>query len=359
MNHPALSAGALAERTAALCRIPSVTGDERALCDYLEAEARARGAAVHRVGQSLVIGALDDPRPTLALVAHLDTVPAHPDDGAVRTEGEKLYGLGASDMKGGLAVALALGEVLPLGDLPIHLLLVLYDREEGGYAENGLEPLFAAVPALSRLKLAVCLEPTDGQLQLGCVGGLQATVTFHGTSAHSARPWQGENAIHRAGELLTELHGRERVRVECAGLEFFEVMSATLAKGGTARNVVPDRFELNLNTRFAPGKTLDQAESELRALVAGRAEVLITDRSPSGRVCLDHGWVRQLAEGSGLPITSKQAWTDVARFGARGIDAINFGPGATAQAHQAHEWVEIAALERGAATLASWILNLR
>jgi succinyl-diaminopimelate desuccinylase len=277
----------------------------------------------------------------------------------VRIEGEKLYGLGASDMKGGLAVALGLHEALPLRDLPVHVLLVLYDREEGGYAENGLEPLFASVSALSRLKLAVCLEPTDGQLQLGCVGGLQATVAFHGKSAHSARPWQGENAIHRAGELLAELHRRERVRVECDGLEFFEVMSATLAKGGTARNVVPDRFELNINTRFAPGKSLEQAEAELRALVGNRAEVLVTDRSPSGRVCLDHPWVKQLAEGGRLPITSKQAWTDVARFGVRGIDAINFGPGATSQAHQANEWIEVAALERGAATLASWILALR
>ena len=355
----ALTAAALAERTAALCRIPSVTGSEQALCDHLEREARQRGAPVQRVGQSLVLGDLADHRPALALVAHLDTVPGHADDGPVRIDGGRLYGLGASDMKGGLAVALALSEALPLAALPLNLVLVLYDREEGGYAENGLEPLFAAVPALDRLHLAICLEPTDGQLQLGCVGGLQATVAFTGKSAHSARPWQGENAIHRAGELLSELHRRERVRVVCDGLEFFEVVGATLAKGGTARNVVPDRFELNLNYRFAPGKSLAQAEQELRDLVAGRAEVTITDRSPSGRVCLDHPWVKQFAEGAQLAITSKQAWTDVARFGARGIDAINYGPGATSQAHQAQEWVEVAALARAAAALSSWITHLR
>ena len=145
------------------------------------------------------------------------------------------------------------------------------------------------------------------------------------------------------------------MRVEQDGLEFFEVVGATLARGGRARNVVPERFELNLNSRFAPGKSIAQAEAELHALVAGRATVQVIDRSPSGRVCLDNVHVQRLARTTAAKIASKQAWTDVARFGVRGVDAINFGPGATAQAHQAHEWVSVAALEMALTQLEAFL----
>jgi len=272
-------AARLAQSTLSLCRIASPIGQEGPLADHVERWALERFSReeVCRVGHSLVVGRLDDSRPTVALVGHLDTVPAHPSDGPARIDGERVFGLGASDMKGGLAVMMALAEDLPLRELPVNLALILYEREEGPYLESGLGPLFDRRPELKQVRFGIAMEPTDGLVQVGCVGTLHATLKFSGRSAHSARPWQGENAIHKAGPLLTELLGRQRVEVVHSGFAFFEVMSVTLAHGGRARNVVPDTLELNLNYRFAPGKSLEQAQEDVRALVAGRAEVTFTD----------------------------------------------------------------------------------
>ena len=256
-------AAGLGRRALALCAIPSPVGHEGALADAV-----ARWAShvydtgeVVRVGHSFVLGRHDDPRPSVALVGHLDTVPGRPGEAAPRIDGARLHGLGSSDMKGGVAVMMALAETLELDALPLNLLVVLYEREEGPYLESGLGPLFDAVPALRRLAFGIALEPTDGAVQVGCVGSLHATVRFHGRAAHAARPWQGVNAIHLAGPLLAELLARSPREVERGGFVFREVTSATLASGGRARNVVPDAFELNLNVRFAPGRTLEEAEA--------------------------------------------------------------------------------------------------
>ena len=350
-------AARLAQSTLQLCQISSPIGHEGALADHVERWALGRfpREAVVRVGHSLVVGRLDDPRPTVALVGHLDTVPAHPNDGPPRLEGERVFGLGASDMKGGLAVMMALAEDLPLSGLPVNLVLILYEREEGPYVESGLAPLFGRLPELKRVRFGIAMEPTDGVVQVGCVGTLHATLTFTGRSAHSARPWQGENAIHTAGPLLSVLLARQRVEVLHAGFAFFEVMSVTLANGGRARNVVPDTLELNLNYRFAPGKSLEQAQEDVRALVAGRAEVKFTDLSPSGRVCADNPLYQRLLAVTGLPAASKQAWTDVARFAEWGVDAVNYGPGETAQAHQANESAPIHALAVAYEKLAAFL----
>ncbi|MFL5346724.1 MAG: succinyl-diaminopimelate desuccinylase [Hyalangium sp.] len=351
----------LAQSTLALCRIASPIGQEGPLADHVERWALERfpREEVCRVGHSLVVGRLEDPRPTVALVGHLDTVPAHPNDGPARLEGERVFGLGSSDMKGGLAVMMALAEDLPLSKLPVNLVIILYEREEGPYVESGLGPLFDKRPELKRVSFGIAMEPTDGVVQVGCVGTLHATLKFTGRSAHSARPWQGENAIHKAGPLLSELLARQRVEVVHAGFSFFEVMSVTLAHGGRARNVVPDSLELNLNYRFAPGKSLEQAQADVRALVAGRAEVSFTDLSPSGRVCADNALYRKLLEVTGLPAASKQAWTDVARFGEWGVDAVNYGPGETAQAHQANESAPIPALAVAYEKLAAFLGSSR
>jgi succinyl-diaminopimelate desuccinylase len=333
----------LAERTLQLCRVRSPTGAEAALCDQLEGWGRARwpGEATRRIGNSLVVGKPAAGRPTLALVAHLDTVPFFEGDGEPRRDGPRLIGKGASDMKGGLAIALALAETLP-ADSPRAPLLVLYEREEGPYTENGLEALFAA-GAIPQLDLAICLEPTANALQLGCVGSLHATLRFRGQNAHSARPWEGRNAVHAAGALLSRLAALPPRDVEQDGLVFREVASITRASGGRARNVIPDLFELNLNYRFAPGKTIAEAQRDVRELVGGAAEIEFTDLSPSGPVCLGNAWVQKLRALTSR-VEPKQAWTDVARFAAHGIDAVNFGPGEPAQAHQVGEWAEIAAL---------------
>lgn len=337
---------ALAARALALVRISSVIGDEAALADFVEAWGRARfgDGGVLRVSHSLVVGRLDDARPAVALVGHLDTVPGRPDDAPPRIDGDRLVGLGASDMKGGLAVMMALADGLDLAALPVNLLLVFYEREEGPYLESGLGPLFEAAPALSRLAVAVALEPTDGAVQVGCVGSLHATLTFEGRAAHSARPWQGVNAIHAAASVLSDLAARGRREVPVEGFRFYEVMSATTAHGGRARNVVPDTFEVNLNARFAPGTSLEAAKADVEALVAGRARVDFTDLAPSGRVGASNPHVQRLIALTGRPAEAKQAWTDVARFSERGVVAVNYGPGDTAQAHQRGESASVAAL---------------
>ena len=342
----------LARRTEALCAQLSPIGDERALCDGLEAWARGRFPAVERVKDSLVVrvdGPRDPGRPLVALCGHLDTVPVHEEDRhPPRREGGRIVAPGASDIKGGLAVMLELAERLPRARRFCDLVLVLYAREEGPYLENELEEVLRDPARLHGVDLALCLEPTDNVLQLGCVGSIHATFVFHGKAAHSARPWQGENAVHRAGPLLAELAGRPAREARSGGHLFREVLSVTRIDGGRARNVVPDRCALNLNFRFAPDRTLEAAADELRALGARHgAEVTLTDLSPACAAFGDHPLVRRLVERAAVAVEPKQAWTDVARLAVHGVPAVNLGPGATAQAHQRGEWVEIAALERG------------
>ena len=348
---------ALARSTLALCAIASPTGAEAELANHVETWAARVWPTSERVrlGHSFFLGRRRDSRPTVALVGHLDTVPAHPDTGPPRREGDRLYGTGASDMKGGLAVMMALAESLPTQKLPCNLVLVLYEREEGPFAESGLGPLFERVPELAAARFAVALEPTDGSVQVGCVGSLHATLRFRGKSAHAARPWQGVNALHQAGPFLAELLALAPRDVECEGFIFREVTTATLAQGGRARNVVPDVFTLNVNVRFAPGRTAEEAEADLRKLVAGRAEVEVTDRSPSAPVCATNPFLGRLVHASGRPAAAKQAWTDVARLAQMGVAAVNFGPGETAQAHQAGESASAVALGAAYNALAAFL----
>jgi len=344
-------AEALARRTEALCAVPSPCGEERAICDDVERWASPRFPSVERVRDSLVVrldGARDPGRPLVALCGHLDTVPVHEDDlGPPRREGGRIVAPGSSDMKGGLAVAMELAERLPRAGRFCDLVLVFYAREEGPYLENELEEVLRDPGRLRGVDLALCLEPTDNVLQLGCVGSIHASLDFAGRAAHSARPWHGDNAVHRAGGLLRELHAAKPREAISGGLVFREVASVTRIEGGRARNVVPDRCTLNLNFRFAPDKTLEAAAAEVRALGARHgAEVELTDLSPSCPAFRDRPLVRRLADRTGVAVEPKQAWTDVARLAAHGIPAVNLGPGATSQAHQRGEWIEIAELER-------------
>jgi succinyl-diaminopimelate desuccinylase len=363
-SHAAL-ADDLARRTERLCAIPSEIGHEEAIAGEVERWARGRGfAGVVRVKNSVVAGvdrALAPAgagaaagRPLVALCGHLDTIPVPAADRgkAPRRDGGRLVATGASDMKGGLAVMMSLAERLPPAARFCDLVLVLYAREEGPFDENELGDVLREVPALRAADLAVCLEPTDNALQLGCVGSIHATFEFAGRSAHSARPWQGDNAVHKAGALLRELAARVPRDVTSGGLLYREVMSATRIEGGHARNAVPERCRVNVNFRIAPDKALDAAVRELEALAAQvGASCHPTDLSPSCPSFADHPLVVRLADRTGAPREAKQAWTDVARLAAAGVPAVNFGPGATAQAHQAGEWVEVEALARSHALL--------
>jgi len=349
-------AHALAERTLQLCAVKSPIGDESALCDLLERDcAKAFPGEVQRIGNSLVLGRVSGKKPAIAFFGHLDTVPLQEGDFPARREGGRIFGRGASDMKGGIAVLLELFDRLDPNDrarLPVEPVVVLYDREEGPYAESGLGPVLEQRSDLRQAALALCLEPTDLALQVGCCGAMHATFAFHGRSAHSARPWQGENAIHKAGALLSHLHALAPREISFeAGIEgvpplvFREVLSCTRIEGFTGRNVVPARCELNLNFRFAPGKSVETAEAELHMLASQfGASCTVTDRAPSGAVMLDNPFLRNLQSYTNCQFEAKQAWTDVARLSALGIPAANFGPGEQAQAHQKHESCPEAAL---------------
>ena len=338
---------------------PSVTGEEKPLCDDLEARvSRLAGWETRRVANNLVVSRAepDGSRDRLVFAGHLDTVPEPGGGLQVRVEDERVYGRGASDMKAGDAVMLALVEDFSWEDSWAEPLFVFYEREEGPYAENGVEAVFAEVPEVLDADLALCLEPTAGALEVGCVGTAQVEVTFKGKSAHSARPWQGENAITAAGAFLEELHDREVEEVVVEGLTFYEVLVPTLARGGRAKNVVPDEFWINVNHRFPPGKGIEDVRSVFEGLVRGDARYDIVDYAPSGPVELDNPLLQRLIE-AGLEVRPKQAWTDVARFAQRGVAAANFGPGLPAQAHQEAEYAELPLLEGCYERLASFLLH--
>jgi succinyl-diaminopimelate desuccinylase len=338
-----------------LCSISSPIGEEREICDAIEKRLSGRGLELRRIKDSLVAFVRrDTPGPRIALVGHTDVVRTE-HDGPVRVEGDKLYAPGAADMKSGLAAMLELVDSGEADRFAGDLVLVFYAREEGPFAENELGPVLDEVPELTRVDLAVCLEPSDNKLQLGATGSLHAEVTFTGRTSHSARPWQGDNAIHKAGVFLTELGALAPRDVVLDGLLYRTVTSATLAEGGRGRNIIPDRFRLNVNHRFAPDTTLAEAEREVERLVGGRAEIRFLDRSPSAPPFAEHPLVVLLRESGVVGVEPKQAWTDVARFAALGVPAVNFGPGEQAQAHQRNEWTSLAKLETGYGILTRWL----
>jgi succinyl-diaminopimelate desuccinylase len=259
-------------------------------------------------------------------------------------EEELVYGRGASDMKAGDAVMLALLEGFAWEEGRFEPLFVFYEREEGPYAENGLEAVFAEMPWVLNAELALVPEPTSAALEVGCVGTAQVEVVFRGRSAHAARPWQGENALTKAGEFLATLHERPPREVVVDGLSFYEVLTPTTARGGRANNIVPDSFRINVNHRFAPGKDLEDVKRLFEELTSGNATYEVVDFAPSGPVSLENPLLRELIE-TGLEVRPKQAWTDVARFAQRGVAAANFGPGLPTQAHQGAEYAELTLLE--------------
>lgn len=344
-----------------ITRIDSYIGEERALCDHIEARLRRTlpASAITRYQDSLVVRAKPLPgAPRVALVGHLDVVrTSH--DAPPRVEGDRLYGPGAADMKSGLALMLAAVEKLSLDDLPCDLTLVFYEREEGPFEENRLGPLLAEFEALRQLSLAICLEPSNNELQLGCMGSLHATVRFLGRTAHSARPWQGDNAVLKAWPFLQALAVRSPEEIDVEGHRFVEVISPTIAQSlGRGRNVIPDKFEINVNYRFAPGRSPEQALARLRAVVGDAAEVEAVDMAPAGRPHAHHPLVQHLAHSGVARVATKQAWTDVARFDAIGVPAVNFGPGTQTQAHQRNEYTELSLLAPGFAALRRFLTTL-
>lgn len=332
---------ALAERALELVNVPSESRNEGEVTRAIEAAIPLEPVLAD--GESLLYAKRSD-RPLVLLAGHTDTVPAQGNLPG-RIDGGAVVGLGASDMKGGLAVMVELARWAAEAELAYDVAFLFFPREELGPAENPLPALFERAPLVDEAQLVVCLEPTDNTLQLGCLGNLNARVVFEGRSAHSARPWLGENAIERAVEGLRPVVGLQPRDVTIEGLLFREVLSVTQIAGGIASNVIPARAEAVLNFRYAPDRTAAQAEARVRELVGHDVEIL--SNSPPAHVpSLDAPLVAALRTAGDFAVEPKQAWTNVADFAARGLDAVNLGPGATRYAHAADERVEIAELER-------------
>jgi succinyl-diaminopimelate desuccinylase len=344
-------ASALAERTLALVDIPSPSREEMLLYSYVTAEVPLDPA--YDDGES-VLYLKRAGKPLVLLAGHTDTVPAQGNLPG-RIEGGAVHGLGACDMKGGLAVMIELARWAAGRELAYDLGLLFFPREELGPEENPLPGVFAAAPAIDEAALVVCLEPTDNTLQLGCLGNLVARLVFEGRAAHSARPWLGVNAVGVAVEGLREVLALEPRDVHVDGLLFREVLSVTEIHGGVATNVIPARVECTLNFRYAPDRTPEEAEARVGELVRGHVE--ITQNSPAGHVARTSPLVEALRVAGGFEVQPKQAWTNVADFSARGLDALNLGPGPTRYAHTADEQVPIAELARTYEALQRFLLG--
>jgi succinyl-diaminopimelate desuccinylase len=339
-QNPRVNADALAQRTLELVDIPSESRNEAEIAEYV------RGAVplpvLYDDGDALLFGRRRNGAPVVVLAGHLDTVPAQGNIPG-RLEDGVVHGLGASDMKAGLAVMIELARAQSESDLDVAFLFFV--REELAAGESPLTAFFAACETVYEAELVVVLEPTDNQIHAGCLGSLNARVGFTGVSAHSARPWLGRNAIHHAIRSLAGVAELEPLDVQVEGLVFREVVSVVGIEGGIAHNVVPAEATADLNYRYAPNRTPASAEERLRELV-GDGEILSVANSPPAHVVVDTPLVRRLRAAGGFAIAPKQAWTPVAEFAAQGLDAVNLGPGATRYAHARDEQVEVAELVR-------------
>lgn len=334
--------------TAALVDIPSVSHFEGVLTDHLEDELRTLPhLTVERVGANLVARTQLGRRTRVILAGHTDTVPVN-GNARARLDGDILWGLGSADMKGGLAVMLALAQSVTAP--AIDVTFVFYAGEEVAAEHNGLGHLLRDRPDLLEGDVAILGEPTGGELEAGCQGTLKLEITLRGQRAHTARPWMGRNAIHRMGELLRLVEGFEARQPIIDGCQFREALQAVLVSGGVAGNVVPDEATVTINRRFAPDRTEAEAADEVRTLLAPVLEdgddIRVTDSAPAAVPGLDNPILRALVDDHHLRVTAKLGWTDVARFSANGIPACNLGPGDPTLAHCADERVDRASLER-------------
>ncbi len=287
----------------------------------------------------LVTPRLREGRPLVALVGHLDTVPGV-EGLAPELKDDLIFGRGSVDMKAGVAIAMSLLEE----EHEVDVLGVFYDREEGPISDNGLLPLLNLWQG-KKPDFALVLEPTDNTVQAGCLGGFHATVTVAGQACHSARPWKGSNAILNSIPLLQKVEQFGVQEQDVAGLKFTEVMSLTKVETDNANNVIPGSVKFNLNFRFAPNRTVENAKDFLMNYIGDLATVTIRDTAPPGEVVLTHPMLSPWVEKHNLVVEPKQAWTDVAQLTSIGIPAVNFGPGDPGRCHQDDEHIPISSLE--------------
>jgi succinyl-diaminopimelate desuccinylase len=339
--------------TAALVDFPSVSGTEGPLADAVEAALRAvAGLEVVRDGDTVLARtALGRPRRVL-LAGHLDTVPIAGNVPSA-VDGDRLYGCGTSDMKSGVAVLLRLAT---LADPADDLTLVCYDNEEVEASRNGLGRVARTRPDWLAADLAVLLEPTSGQVEAGCQGTLRADVRTTGRRAHSARSWLGVNAVHAAAPVLSRLAAYEPRSVDIDGCVYREGLNAVGITGGVAGNVLPDESVVTVNFRFAPDRSEALAADHVRSVFAGlAAEVSIVDSAPGALPGLSAPAARDFVAAVGTTPVAKYGWTDVSRFSALGIPALNFGPGDPNLAHTREEHVVLSRIGECEAALRSYL----
>jgi len=342
--------------TRALVDIESVSGNEREIADAVEVALRDAKhlAVVERLGNT-VVARTELGRPQrVVLAGHLDTVPLA-GNWPSTVDSEAIHGCGTSDMKSGTALALHLAATL--AEPRYDVTYFFYDCEEVEHARNGLNLVARDRPEWLAADLAILLEPTYGAVEAGCQGTLRAVVRTAGRRAHSARSWLGLNAIHAAGDVLRRLSNYEARQVTIDGCEYHEGLNAVRIAGGVAGNVIPDACEVQVNFRFAPDRTPEQAVAHVSEVFAGYP-VEILDAESGALPGLAAAPAQEFLAATGQPPAAKLGWTDVARFAALGIPALNYGPGDPNLAHTREEKVEIAKIASGARTLRSWLAGM-
>ncbi|MPY09617.1 succinyl-diaminopimelate desuccinylase [Arthrobacter bussei] len=356
---PALDPTAdVAHLTARLIDLESVSGGERGIADAIEQVLRPlTHLEVVRDGDCVMARTNLGRAERVILAGHIDTVPLPTAGGSRGTvpstwDGDVLYGRGATDMKGGVAVQLALAATLtePTRDITF----VFYDHEEVEASLSGLGRVAVSFPDWLVADFAVLLEPTDGTVEGGCNGTARFDVRVAGRASHSARAWMGVNAIHGAAEILVRLRDHEPATVHVDGLDYRESLNAVKITGGTAGNVIPDSAVIEVNYRFAPDKSPEQAEEYVRALLEG-FEVERTDAAAGARPGLQHPAAAAFVAAVGAEPKPKYGWTDVARFSALGVPAVNFGPGDALLAHTDDEHVHADAVRACLRALTIWL----
>jgi succinyl-diaminopimelate desuccinylase len=338
--------------TRALVDIESVSRDEKVIADCVEDVLRTAGhLTVDRIGNT-VMGRTDLGRDQrVVLAGHLDTVPIN-DNFPSRMVDDLVYGCGTSDMKSGVALALHIAATLP--DPRYDLTFLFYEAEEIESRYNGLRLAGEVRPEWLRADFAVLLEPTYGVVEAGCQGTLRVVARTHGRRAHTARAWRGVNAIHAAGEILRRLEDYRARAVTIDACTYREGLSAVRISGGVAGNVVPDECEVEVNMRFAPDRTEEQALAHVQEVLEG-FDIELTDSAPGALPGLTAAPAREFLSAIGAEPAAKLGWTDVARFASLGIPALNYGPGDPLLAHAPDEHVEIGKIRDGAATLHRWL----
>jgi succinyl-diaminopimelate desuccinylase len=335
-----------------LVDIESVSRDEQRIADAVEAAlAPLPHLDVVRRGHTVVARTDLGRGERVVIAGHLDTVPVN-DNLPSRNDGTHLHGLGACDMKGGDAVILRLAGAL--AESVRDVTYVLYEGEEIESEYNGLGHLAIDAPELLRADFAILMEPSDGVVEAGCQGTMRVDVTTYGERAHSARAWKGVNAIHRAAPVLDRLTAYEPRMPVIDGLTYHEGLNAVGITGGVAGNVLPDLCTVSVNHRFAPDRSEAEAEAFVRSFFEGY-DLQVTDSAPGALPGLDRPAAKEFAEAVGGAVNPKFGWTDVARFSALGVPAVNFGPGDPMLAHKQEEYVPLEQLRGCERALVSWL----